>query len=163
MTGGTVGESAFPALGPGHGVLIADGHLAEPGGAHFCSVVGLERAVPEGLIVVAHLELAAEQAPQVEATALQVLRQFLHPLTGGYLNRGWEFGRLPCLSDFYTLLEDIDGVDHVDNLMMTLRAVTPTGVTIGEPQQVTEEQPLMVTMPEHTLIYGEAHTITVKA
>ena len=72
-----------------------------------------------------------EQAPEVEATALQRLRQFLHPLTGGYLNRGWEFGRLPCLSDFYTLLEDIDGVDHVDNLMMTLRAVTPTGATLG--------------------------------
>jgi hypothetical protein len=104
-----------------------------------------------------------EQAPQVEATALQRLRQFLHPLTGGYLNTGWEFGRLPCLSDFYTLLEDIDGVDHVDTLLMTLRAVTQTGVTLGEPQQVTEEQPLAVTMPEHTLIYGETHTITVKA
>jgi len=104
-----------------------------------------------------------ELAPQVEATALQRLRQFLHPLTGGYLNRGWEFGRLPCLSDFYTLLEDIAEVDHVDHLAMTLRAVTPTGFTVGEPQRVTEEEPLAVTMPEHTLIYGETLTITVKA
>jgi predicted phage baseplate assembly protein len=103
-----------------------------------------------------------EQAPQVEATALQRLRQFLHPLTGGYLNRGWEFGRLPCLSDFYALLEDIDEVDHVDHLAMTLRAVTATGATLGEAQRVTEEEPLAVTLPEHTLIYGETHTITVK-
>jgi hypothetical protein len=104
-----------------------------------------------------------ELAPQVEATALQHLRQFLHPLTGGYLNRGWEFGRLPCLSDVYALLEDVGGVDHVGHLAMTLRAVTPTGTTVGEPQRVTEEEPLAVTMPEHTLIYGDTLTITVKA
>jgi predicted phage baseplate assembly protein len=113
----------------------------------------------EAVLVPTRIELA----PQVEATALQRLRRFLHPLTGGYLNRGWEFGRLPCLSDFYTLLEDVDGVDHVDHLAMTLRAVTPTGATVGEPQRVTEEEPLAVTMPEHTLIYGETLTITVKA
>ncbi len=104
-----------------------------------------------------------EQAPEVETAALRQLAAFLHPLTGGYLNRGWEFGRLPCLSDFYTLLEDIGGVDHVANLSMTLRAVTPTGVTVGESRQVTEDEPLAATMPEHTLVYGETHTITVKA
>ena len=104
-----------------------------------------------------------ELAPQVEATALRRLSQFLHPLTGGYLNRGWEFGRLPCLSDFYTLLEDIDGVDHVAALSMTLRAVTPEGKTVGEPRQVDEDEHLAVTMPDHTLVYGETHTITVKA
>ena len=104
-----------------------------------------------------------ERAPEVETAALQRLPQFLHPLTGGYFNRGWEFGRLPCLSDFYTLLEDIDGVDHVANLSMTLRAVAPTGETVGTRRQVTEDEPLAAGMPEHTLVYGETHAITVKA
>lgn len=101
-------------------------------------------------------------APQVETAAFREIRRFLHPLTGGYDNSGWELGRLPCLSDFYTLLETIEGVDHVENLSMTLQAVTPTGVPIDEPKQVTEDRPLDVRMPEYALIYSGDHIFTVK-
>lgn len=106
--------------------------------------------------------LTIDLAPSVETEALNQLAQFLHPLTGGYEGSGWEFGRLPCLSDVYALLEGIEGMDHVENLSMTLQSVTPTGVPVGEPQSVTEDQPLDIRAPEYTLIYSGNHSLTVK-
>jgi hypothetical protein len=102
-------------------------------------------------------------APQVEADSVAALEGFLHPLTGGYQQAGWEFGRLPCLSDFYSLLEAIEGMDHIENLRMTLRAVTPSGVQVDEPRVVTEERQLDVEVPVYTLVYSGEHKFDVKA
>ncbi|HEX8745877.1 MAG TPA: putative baseplate assembly protein [Pyrinomonadaceae bacterium] len=102
-------------------------------------------------------------APVVESEALGSLQRFLHPLTGGYENRGWEFGRLPCLSDFYALLEAVAGVDHIENLVMTLQVVMPNGVALGTPRVVTEEKPLTVEMPGYTLLFSGEHRVTTKA
>jgi hypothetical protein len=104
-----------------------------------------------------------DRAPDVETAALEQLRRFLHPLTGGYQGRGWEFGRLPCLSDFYALFEGLDGVDHADRLTITLQDVTPTGEAVGDAQHLTDTSPLDVRMPEHALIYSGNHTLTVRA
>jgi hypothetical protein len=54
-------------------------------------------------------------AGDVERTATDELRRFLHPLTGGS-GGGWDFGRLPTESDLYALLEGIGGVSHVRQL-----------------------------------------------
>jgi len=58
----------------------------------------------------------------VVASAEQSVRQkldaFLHPLTGGPANEGWDFGRDLAASDLYALLEDIDDVDHIATLRM---------------------------------------------
>jgi uncharacterized phage protein gp47/JayE len=102
-------------------------------------------------------------APVVESEAIGSLQRFLHPLTGGYENRGWEFGRLPCLSDFYALLEAGEGVDHIENLVMTLQVVMPNGVSLGTPRVVTEEKPLTVEMPGYTLLFSGEHKVTTKA
>jgi predicted phage baseplate assembly protein len=104
-------------------------------------------------------------APQVEADATAALEGFLHPLTGGYGQTGWEFGRLPCLSDFYSLLEAVAGMDHIENLRMILRAVTPSGAEAGEqgPRVVTEDRPLDVEVPIYTLVYSGEHKFDVKA
>ncbi|MCL7412010.1 MAG: putative baseplate assembly protein [ANME-2 cluster archaeon] len=63
---------------------------------------------------------SADVIPAVEAMVYHDIRKFLHPLTGGYSGGGWGFGKLPCLSDFYRLLEEMDGVDHVENLSMEI-------------------------------------------
>ncbi|NEP73691.1 MAG: putative baseplate assembly protein [Okeania sp. SIO2G4] len=63
-------------------------------------------------IAVTSLEGAGEVAQTVE----QTLASFLHPLTGGFEGRGWNFGRQPYKSDFYRLLERVPGVDHVSSL-----------------------------------------------
>ncbi|MDT5269291.1 MAG: hypothetical protein QOH49_1477, partial [Acidobacteriota bacterium] len=102
-------------------------------------------------------------APQVEADAVAALEAFLHPLTGGYTQSGWEFGRLPCLSDFYGLLEAVNGMDHIENLRMTLSPVTPGGVKAAEPRVVSEDRPLDVVVPVYTLVYSGEHKFDVKA
>lgn len=108
------------------------------------------------------IPVTIDQAPYIEAEAFRRLKAFLHPLTGGDDKRGWEFGRLPCLSDFYARLETIEGLDHVQSLSMTLQAITPTGERVGEPANVTEDQPLIISMPEYALVYSGEHNITVK-
>lgn len=101
-------------------------------------------------------------APAVEAAAITSAEKFLHPLTGGYGGGGWEFGRLPCLSDFYSLLEAVEGVDHIENLTMTLQGVTPGGNLSGDPTVVTEEKPLAAEVPPYTLVFSGEHKFTLK-
>ncbi len=57
-----------------------------------------------------------DAASEVEREARSKLNTFLHPLTGGSDGTGWDFGRDISASDVYGLLEDIDGIDHVENL-----------------------------------------------
>jgi hypothetical protein len=47
------------------------------------------------------------------------LEQFLHPLTGGFEGKGWEFGRQPYRSDLYAVIEGVEGVDYVRTLTVT--------------------------------------------
>ncbi|NTU41445.1 MAG: putative baseplate assembly protein [Nitrospirales bacterium] len=56
-------------------------------------------------------------ASQAVRAAKQRLAAFFHPLTGGPGGEGWEFGRGVAISDVYSLLEGIEGVDHVENLI----------------------------------------------
>jgi hypothetical protein len=107
--------------------------------------------------------LTIDLAPQVESDAISTLQKFLHPLTGGYENAGWDFGRFPCLSDFYRLLEEIEGVDHVDNLSLTLQATTLLGEFTGSPVTVSEDRPVDVTAPPFALVYSGEHKMTVKS
>ncbi len=55
-------------------------------------------------------------ATNLEVTVMNALQSFLHPLTGGWDGRGWVFGRKPHKSDFYNLLESIEGVEYVETL-----------------------------------------------
>ncbi|MGF2040546.1 MAG: putative baseplate assembly protein [Nostoc sp. CmiVER01] len=52
----------------------------------------------------------------LEGTIVKVLQDFLHPVTGGWEKLGWDFGRKPHKSDFYRLLESIDGVECVTTI-----------------------------------------------
>ncbi|KST62195.1 putative baseplate assembly protein [Mastigocoleus testarum] len=85
-----------------------------------------------------------EAISNVKLRAMEILNAFLHPLTGGYSNQGWEFGRLPCLSDFYALLGSIPGLDRVESLI--------TNITDDE-----------VNLPAYTLVSSGQHLISVKA
>jgi hypothetical protein len=44
------------------------------------------------------------------------LRRFMHPLLGGRDSRGWEFGRPVLKSDLVHLVEEVPGVEGVENL-----------------------------------------------
>jgi len=59
-----------------------------------------------------------EKADQVELAILKRLETFLHPLRGGPAGQGWELGRNVYLSEIYTEIEAVEGVDHVVGLRL---------------------------------------------
>ncbi|MFB2971839.1 putative baseplate assembly protein [Aerosakkonema sp. BLCC-F183] len=64
--------------------------------------------VPESLEAITH----------IQEKAIAKLEQFLHPLTGNRNQQGWDFGCEPDFSDFYALLQSIEGVNYVRNLLI---------------------------------------------
>jgi len=97
-----------------------------------------------------------ETVTLVEKAAIEQLNTFLHPLLGSDTRMGWDFGQLPCLSDFYGLLEAIAGLDHVQALTMTLNVPQNPSIL------VTTEQPLEVTLPAYILVSSGRHQVTVQ-
>jgi Baseplate J-like protein len=65
----------------------------------------------------------------VRQRAESALQQFFHPLTGGTVGKGWEFGRNVFVSEIYQLLDRLSGVEFV----------TPTAtqdeLSVRNPQQ----------------------------
>lgn len=96
--------------------------------------------------------------PFVEQMAMQKLNAFLHPLTGGYSNQGWQFGRLPCLSDFYALLGSIPSLDRVHYLSMTVINTNTNRIW-----QITPDSSLEVPIVPYALVCSGKHVIDVKA
>jgi hypothetical protein len=47
-----------------------------------------------------------------------VLQLFLHPLTGGPAGRGWPFGRDVYRSEVLQTIDEVEGVDHVEDLTL---------------------------------------------
>jgi len=96
--------------------------------------------------------------PLVEKEAFSQLKAFLHPLTGGYEGEGWDFGKAPCLSDFFALLEKIPGVNHVKSLLIRVKADDKQGAS---ELVVTPEKPGDIEMPPYTLVFSGEHKIVV--
>ena len=71
----------------------------------------------------------------VERAARAALEQFLHPLRGGPDRRGWLPGRSVFVSDLAAVLEQVEGVDYVEELTLLL-AGNPQGTIV----HVTEER-----------------------
>jgi hypothetical protein len=80
------------------------------------SIVVQEPSYKEVRVTVDVVPESIDQAIPLEKAILKQLKEFLHPLTGGPEERGWEFGRDVHISDVYALLEGIKGVDHVEKL-----------------------------------------------
>ncbi len=49
----------------------------------------------------------------------EALNSFLHPLTGYAGNNGWPFGRTVYKSEIYQVIENIDGVDYINRVVLT--------------------------------------------
>jgi hypothetical protein len=47
------------------------------------------------------------------------LKTFLHPLKGGPIGKGWDFGQNVSISQFAAAIEDIEGVDYVSEIELT--------------------------------------------
>ena len=87
--------------------------------ARLSPVVDFSTTGPDWLQVDVRAEIVPQQldaATDLQAAVLARLRAFLHPLSGGPDEEGWDFGRVPHRSDLYALLEDTPGIDHVRRL-----------------------------------------------
>jgi hypothetical protein len=58
-------------------------------------------------------------AAQVEASVRERLNQFLHPLTGGSNQGGWEFGQSVYLSQIAKVIEETPGVDYARDIRLS--------------------------------------------
>ncbi len=57
----------------------------------------------------------------VEKRALELIKNFLHPIKGGFDGNGWEFGKLLCTSDLYRLFSMIKDVEYVTNISFKIQ------------------------------------------
>ncbi|NIM15084.1 MAG: putative baseplate assembly protein [Candidatus Aminicenantes bacterium] len=104
-----------------------------------------------------------EMVPLVEKACYARLKDFLNPLSGGSEKRGWDFGKIPCFSDFYALLEKIKGVDHVVDLLVKLNLPDPENTNAGLISEyiLTPENPEDFPMPPYAVICSGRHKIEV--
>ncbi|PYS97685.1 MAG: hypothetical protein DMF65_11125 [Acidobacteria bacterium] len=80
---------------------------------------------------------AAGDAPEKEQkgvveSAVEALKKFFDPLTGGAERRGWPFGRSIYVSEIYALLDDLPGVDYVSQLTPTVSVAPRAGEAAGD-------------------------------
>ena len=54
----------------------------------------------------------------VRTRAVEQVRQFFDPLEGGLDGKGWPFGRSVYISEVYSLLDSVDGVDYVTEVKL---------------------------------------------
>lgn len=98
-----------------------------------------------------------DKIPLIEKEASVRLKNFLHPLTGGYEGKGWEFGRIPFYSDFYSILEKIEGVDHVNILSIKILSEDGKSEWGLSPEGIGEDK----ISPYHS-VYSGNHKISVR-
>jgi|GEM_PF-823222 hypothetical protein len=125
--------------------------ISMPGNIHIRGPAFQEISVTATLIAV-----SMDDLPLVEKESLDSLTSVLHPLTGGKDGNGWEFGRYPSLSDFFTLLESIQGIDHVESLSLIIRDED------GKETKVDSAHPLNLPFSPINLVFSGKHNITVK-
>jgi predicted phage baseplate assembly protein len=90
------------------------------------------------------MRTARSQAETVQSGIEENLRAFFHPLTGGPdgEKKGWPFGRDVYASEVYQVIENTEGVDHVESLSLQARK----NGDWGEPTD-------QVVIPLHSLVY----------
>ena len=100
---------------------------------------------------------------EVEREVRTKLKAFFHPLTGGPEGKGWDFGRDVAASDIYVLLEEIKGVDHVENLKFTYgRCKPPRKSQSVEPQEIVNTGEDLVKVKRDCLVATGTHSIDIQ-
>ncbi len=88
-----------------------------------------------------------DKVPIIESEARERIKEFLHPIEGGTEGKGWDFGTTPCISDIYSLFEEIEGVDYVNRISLTLVTEDGSTLTISDNTRSTD------LIPSYALTY----------
>ena len=100
--------------------------------------------------------ISSDVVPNVENEAYNILNSFLNPLTGGFKNNGWDFGRMPCISDFYNILENIEDVDHVKDIKLNLKTEN------GQEYIITPDIKVSNQLRLYSIIFSGKHIVDVE-
>ena len=84
--------------------------------------------------------------------ALATLYRFIHPSVGGQDGRGWPFGRELYVGEVYAVLQQVDGIDTVEEV--TLQQFDPVTGAFGRPTT-------RITVDPHGLLCSHEHRIQV--
>lgn len=126
-----------------------------------CPAVATLRVIPPYYMKVdvsAELITASIDAiPVIEKEARDKISEFLHPLTGNAERNGWSFGCVLCISDIYSILEQIKDVDYVNKVIINL--YDDSGVT-GSAMKLSDAS-TMAKLPVYALPYSGEHEILV--
>lgn len=76
------------------------------------------------------------EAGSVETAAIQALKDFLHPLHGGPMGDGWDFGRSVFLSDVAAVLESVPGMDHAESIQLIVNNQVQSEAAVVPPDQI---------------------------
>jgi predicted phage baseplate assembly protein len=115
--------------------------------------VVVEPPMYRGITVVAQLvPRRRARADKVQAEATEALYRFLNPLTGGTDGAGWPFGRTVHAGEVFGVLQNVDGVDLVDDV----RLFSANPVT-GERGQASAK----VELPPNSLVFSYEHQVRV--
>jgi hypothetical protein len=98
-------------------------------------------------------EPAAAAASRLEASVVDALSRFLHPLTGGADGTGWNFGRKPQASDIYAVIESVADVRYVRRLQLSgTKEAEGGGETPVDLEKLADGQ-------DYFLVYSGEHRI----
>ena len=85
------------------------------------------------------------RADVVRDQVVTLIRNFFHPLVGGPEQIGWPFGRAVYLSEVYALLEQVAGVDYVEDIKLITQEAWRN-------QLATDGSLSGITLQEHELV-----------
>jgi predicted phage baseplate assembly protein len=109
----------------------------------------------QGVTVVASFQVAAGYEPdEVREDALTGVYRYLNPLTGGPEGQGWPFGRPVHAGEVFAVLQQVPGVDLVDDVKL-FTADPRTGERAAQP--VTR-----VLLEENALVFSYEHQLRVR-
>ncbi len=91
---------------------------------------------------------------EVKNSIEQTLTNFLNPLTGNIDGSGWEFGQIPCYSDFFTIINSVEGIENIKNLKIILKVDK-------ESVFITSDKTTEIKVPPYLLIVPEEINIEI--
>lgn len=119
--------------------------------------VRLEIREPEYVVVAAEarVKAAAHLSPdRVNQRVTERLYAFLNPFTGGDDGKGWAFGRDLFISDVYAAVQQVEGVNYVEEIKLFEVVKSGRGKARKRPTDRIE-------LPANSLLCSYGHQVTV--
>jgi predicted phage baseplate assembly protein len=116
--------------------------------------VAVEPPYYQGVTVVAQLRIQSRSSTEtVRSRAVEALHGYFSPVSGGPDGNGWPFGRPVQAGELFAVLQDLAGVDLVQDVR--LFGSDPVERERGEPVQ-------RIDLPPNALVYSYGHQIRVE-